>query len=283
MGRGAMLSRTIRKAVPAAILLSLLQGITGCSHMLAQTKSRDQFAATVAKPSVRYLPGSQVLADRLAASLEQSMKTVELFHGATFTQAPKVFVCKTECVTTYAPGSNNDPATQYGDAVFMNEDLLLQREQQRGISPDGFLVHELAHLLLFQRAGVIAYLRVPSWFKEGVAVVASGGAGVSATPAEAAKSILDGKSFDPSEPGSMFRNRTAPSYGLPVSLFYREATLFVQFLKDQNPVAFNSALTAVANGADFQESFRLAYGRSIAAYWPAFLESIKPTAGTASS
>lgn len=273
-----MLGRSFCKAAPAVILLSAIAALTGCSHVIAKAKSRTQFVATAANPGVRYLPGSQALADKLAARLAQSMNIVEQFHGAKFTHPPAVFVCKTDCVTAYAPGSDNDPATQYGDAIFMNEDLLLQRERQRGIAPDGFLVHELAHLLLYQRAGVIAYLRVPAWFREGVAVVASRGAGVSATPAQAARSILNGKYFDPAEPGSMFRTRTAHSYGLPASIFYQESTLFVQYLKDEDPAAFNLALTAIVNGDDVQHSFRRAYGQPIAAYWPGFVATMKQLA-----
>jgi hypothetical protein len=269
-----MVSRSLYKLASAAMLIAACAASAGCSHLIAQAKSRSQFVATAASPSVRYLPGSQVLADRIAASLEHSMKFVEQFHGATFAHQPQVFVCKTACMAAFAPGSKNDPATQLGDSIFINEDLILQREIQRGIPADGFLVHELAHLLLYQRAGVIAYLRVPAWFKEGVAVVASDGAGVSATPAEAARSILGGKFFDAAEPGSMFRNRTAPSYGLPVSIFYRESTLFVQYLKDQNPTAFRLALNSILKGDDFQESFRRAYGRSIASYWPDFVTTM---------
>ncbi len=273
-----MPGRSFYTAAPVVILLSAIAALTGCSHVIAKAKSRAQFVPTAAQPSVRYLPGSQALADRLAARLAQSMKVVEQFHGAQFTHLPTVLVCKTDCVTAYAPGSNNDPATQYGDAIFMNEDLLLQREQQRGIPADAFLVHELAHLLLYQRAGVIAYLRVPAWFKEGVAVVASDGAGVSATPAEAARSISNAKHFDAAEPGSMFRNRSAHSYGLPASIFYRESTLFVQYLKDQDRAAFKVALNAIVHGGDFQHSFRRAYGQPIAAYWPGFVVTMRQVA-----
>ncbi len=271
----AMVRRSAYSGALIAILSCTMAALGGCSQVLANAKSRIQFEATAASPSVLYLPGSQGLADSLAASLANSRSIVEQFHGAQFTHAPQVFVCKTECVSAYAPASKNDPATQLGDAIFMNEDLILQREQQRGIPPDGFLVHELAHLLLYQRAGVIAYLRVPAWFKEGVAGVASNGAGISATPAEAAQAIRAGKFFDAGESGSIFRNRTAPSYGLPVSIFYRESTLFVQYLKDQNPAAFTVALNATVNGEDFQESFRRAYGRPIASYWPGFVTTME--------
>ncbi len=167
---------TLYKTAPVALLLSVLAVLAGCSHMAAKSKSRSQFEPTTGNAGVRYLPGSQALADTIAANLAPSVEIVEQFHGGKFTHAPTVLVCKSACFSGYAPGSNNDPATQYGDAIFINEDLILQREQQRGVPPAGFLVHELAHLLLYQRAGVIAYLRVPAWFKEGVAVVNSSGA-----------------------------------------------------------------------------------------------------------
>ena len=270
-----MVSRSIHKVAQTAILLCIIAALGGCSQLFAHAKSRDQFQATAANAGVRYLSGSQALADRLAASLEGSRKIVEQFHGAQFPQPIQVFVCKTDCITAFAPGSKNDPATQLGNAVFVNEDLVLQREQQRGVAPDGYLVHELAHLLLYQRAGVIAYLRVPAWFKEGVACTASNGAGIAATSAQAAQSIREGKFIDPAEAGSIFRNRTASSYGLPVSIFYRQSHLFVQYLKDQNPAAFSLARAAILQGDDFQESFRRAYGQPIASYWPGFVNTVQ--------
>ncbi|WP_143752545.1 hypothetical protein [Massilia psychrophila] len=257
------------------LFLSSIGALAGCSHVIAQTKSRDQFIATAANPDVRYLPGSQVLADRLAAKIGHSIEVVEQAHGVKFTHPPRVFVCTTECVVAFVLGNNKDPATQSGDSIFMNEDLILQREQHRGVPADGFLTHELAHLLLYQRAGIIAYLRVPAWFKEGVAVMTSDGAGLSATPAEAAQSILDGKSFDPAESGSVFRNRTAASYDLRAPIFYQEAALFVWYLNDKNPTAFKLALKGILNGDDFQESFGQAYGQSISSQWPGFLVSMR--------
>ena len=100
-----MLIGCLCNAAPAVAWLVATVLLPACSQMVAQTKSRDQFAATVAEPDLRYLPGSHVLADRVAASLKRSMLTVEQFHGTTFPHAPKVFVCKTDASVRIAAKS----------------------------------------------------------------------------------------------------------------------------------------------------------------------------------
>jgi hypothetical protein len=215
------------------------------------------------------------LADRVAAAVQNSMAIIEQTHGAKFEQPPRIFVCHTDCFTTFTAANKEAAAAQIDDAVFMNEDVLLQREQQRGTPVENFLTHELAHLLLFQHAGRVAYLRVPLWFKEGIAVAVTNSAAIEAcTPAEAAQRILAGKVFDPAEDGSVFRNRTASSYGLGPSIFYRQAGLFVQYLRERNPAAFQMALKDILSGADFQQSFSRAYAQSISAQWPDFVTLI---------
>lgn len=164
---------------------------------------------------------------------------------------------------------------QFGDAVFTNADALLEREQHRGIQLENFLTHELAHLLSYQHAGAVAYKRAPSWFREGIAVLISNDAGAEAcSPADAARKILDGKAFDPTEAGSVFREKTAWNYDLQPPVFYREAELFVRYLRDRNPPAFQTALLEIMDGKDFQSSFSHAYGQSIASYWPAFVTTM---------
>jgi hypothetical protein len=191
-----------------------------------------------------------------------------------------MFVCHADCFTKFTSASNQVAAAQFGDAVFMNADALQEREQQRGMPPENFLTHELAHLLLYQRAGAVAYKRVPSWFREGIAVLVSNDAGAEAcTPANAARKILDGKAFDPTEAGSVLREKTAWNYDLQPPVFYREAELFVRYLRDRNPPAFQTALLEIVGGKDFQSSFSQAYGQSIASYWPEFVTTMNQIAG----
>ncbi len=74
----------------------------------------------------------------------------------------------------------------------------------------------------------------------------------------------------------MFHNRTAAEYSLSKPVFYREALMYVEYLREVNPKAFQTALQAIMRGEDFQDSFKSAYGASIASYWPPFIESMKP-------
>jgi hypothetical protein len=273
-----MLERCHRgRSVLALLLLSLLAGCSCTRALVAQARSRDRFVPTEMNGDVRYADGSRDLAERLARGFVRSREIIEVAHGTTFPRAAQVFVCRASCFATFVPAADPEtPAAQVGDSVFMNEDVLRQREQQLGMRPEDFLTHELTHLLLYQRAGNMAYLRVPLWFKEGLAVVVSDSVGIrSCTPEEAARSVVAGRAFDPGEAGSLLRPRTAGSYGLSASAFYREAGLFVSHLRAQDPTAFQLALKDVLNGEDFQRSFGRAYGQPIASMWPGFVDSMR--------
>lgn len=273
------MGNSIQRGIGAVFLLISLCALTSCSvvkMLVAQSHSRDRFIPSPLNPDVRYEVGSQDMAERIAKSVGHSLEVVEQTHGAQMAHAPLLFVCRTSCFRTFVPVSEEIAAAQFGDAVFMNDDVLKLREQQRGMPVENFLTHELAHLLLYQRAGPMAYIRVPSWFREGIAVAVSNGAGAEAcSPAEAAQNILVGNSFDPAEVGSMFHDRTASTYGLRPSIFYRQAGLFVSYLKERNPSAFQAALNDILTGQDFQESFARAYGQSISSQWPEFMASME--------
>lgn len=269
---------SIQRGADAIVLLLAVGVLTSCSFgkmAVAQAHSRDRFIPTKSNPDVRYDLGSQDMAERVARAISHSREVVEQTHGAKFTHAPQLFVCHTNCFTTFVPVSKEVAAAQFADAVFMNDEVLKLREQQRDMPVENFLTHELAHLLLYQHVGPVAYARVPSWFREGIAVAVSNGAGAEAcTPIEAAQNILAGKNFDPAEVGSLFRDRTASSYGLRPSIFYRQAGMFVEYLRERNPTAFQAALKDILNGQDFQESFGRAYGQSISSQWPGFVASM---------
>jgi hypothetical protein len=266
-----------RTAGSIALLLAVVM-LTSCSFAkmaVARAHSRDRFVPTHENVDVHYAAGSEAMTERVAKAIDHSREIIEQTHGAKFTHVPQLFVCHTACFTTFVPVSKEVAAAQFADSVFMNDDVLTLREQQRGMPVENFLTHELAHLMLYQHAGPVAYMRVPSWFREGFAVVVSNGAGAEAcTPTEAAKNILAGKNFDPAEAGSLLHDRTAPSYHLRPSIFYREAALFVQYMRERNPIAFQAALQDILNGKDFQESFRHAYGQSISSQWPDFVASM---------
>lgn len=265
---------TIQRGAGVLAVLLAVGALTACTFgkgLLTKTQSRERFVATQTNPDVLYAPGSQEMAERVAKAIGHARRIVEQTHAVGFKQAPRVLVCHADCVATFAPVSQEVAAVQFGDEIFISDDVIMQRERQRHMPMEHFLTHELAHLLLYQRVGALAYVRVPSWFREGLAVAVSNGAGAEAcTPAEATSSLLAGKHFNPAEAGSLLANQTASSYGLPPPVFYRQAGMFVQYLREQNPSAFETALKDVLSGKDFQQSFSGAYGRPIASQWPGF-------------
>ncbi len=259
------------------MLLAIMLG--GCSVMQAakaRLEPRDQFIEASWHPQVRFYPGTEEMSRRMAKAMDASIHKVEHMHGKKFLEPPKVYVCDAACFSRFSTLDANVPAAHFMDSIFMNEPGLRSKEQQFGMAPENFLVHELTHLLFYQYAGAIAYMRTPAWFREGWAVVMSDGAGAQAcSPKEAARNLLAGFSFDPAEEGSLFWNRTASSYGLPYPVFYRQGGMFVHYLREVDQAAFQNALHSLFIGRDFQSSFEQAYGRPIAAYWPDFKQSIQ--------
>jgi hypothetical protein len=245
----------------------------------ARAEPRAQFVTLSDNPAIRYLPDSPAaltLAQRMAGIWEDAVHKVEKMHGAAFIEQPKVYVCHADCFVRYTTMSATVPAGHFMDSVFMNEPVLWQRETNLHMAPENFLVHELAHLLLYQHAGGANYMRVPAWFREGLAVALSNGAGAEAcSPEEAASALLAGKSFDPAETGSLFANRLAASYGLHYPVFYRQAGMFVSYMMEIDRIAFQEALNGILKQEEFQRSFQEAYGRPIVSYWPEFKQDLK--------
>jgi hypothetical protein len=262
------------------ILISMaLGGCTAMQAAKARLEPREQFLKTPSHPQVRYYPGSEEMAQRMAKAMDASVAAVEQLHGRKFLEPPKVYVCDADCFFRFSTFQPSVPAGQFMDSIFMNAPDLRNKERQFGMAPENFLVHELTHLMFYQYAGAIAYMRAPAWFREGWAVVVSEGAGAQAcTPAQAARFLIAGSSFDPTEEGSLFQSRTASSYGLPYPVFYRQAAMFVAYLRELDPSAFQSALHSLLDGERFQPGFERAYGKEISSYWTAFIQSIQEPA-----
>ena len=56
-------------------------------------------------------------------------------------------------------------------------------------------------------------------------------------------------------------------------MYYRQAGLFVEYLREADPEAFKAALIQIENGSRFGESWRNCYGRTIFELWRNFQQS----------
>jgi hypothetical protein len=110
---------------------------------------------------------------------------------------------------------------------------------------------------------------------EGLAVSASSGGGAGDVSAEQARaSIRNGIHFEPDDTGRLIGPKTARSYGLKPTMYYKQAALFVAYLREANPEAFKATRIQIENGAAFRESWRHNYGRTIFELWQNFQKSI---------
>jgi hypothetical protein len=70
-------------------------------------------------------------------------------------------------------------------------------------------------------------------------------------------------------------NKTAQYYGLWPHIYYRQAGLFVRFLKQVDPKAFEKSYVSLTEKEDFKEVWKKYYGKSVNELWNQFLIETK--------
>lgn len=240
----------------AAVLL-----LAGCAALQPAREADgdlERFASLAADPRVRYGPGAEQYAARVAQLLPAAIAQVEQVHLLPFAAPVLVHVCGTEqCFARHLP-----PGSRFSAAVIYDNRLLLaprlfERESNR-LYP--ILVHELSHLHLGQRLGHYS-MALPVWFHEGLAsLVAAGGGADLASDAEVRAAITAGRHFLPDEEHDETSRKYAGHWGLAVSLFYRQSMLFLEHLRARARERFGALLLALQERVPFDEAFRTAFG-----------------------
>jgi hypothetical protein len=146
------------------------------------------------------------------------------------------------------------------------------------------LTHELSHAHIQGWIGEPAYvLGLPNWFKEGLAVMVSGGGGAELVSEEEARAAIQrGEQIAIDEAGSLQNlvgirferapGRTAPSW-YPVVLAYRQAGMFVNYLRKSDGPAFDRLLNATLDGRAFAQAVSIGYHDDIRSLWQKFITS----------
>ena len=241
----------------ACLVCALVLG--GC----AQIGPRDaieglsQFRPLPESGQVRYSPGGERFARRIAALLPQAVAQIEAMHYRPFREPPVVYVCGDDaCFDRFV-----DPRWHFAAAVVYDNRLLLGRRlfEQEPQRVAAILQHELSHLHLGQRLGHYS-MRIPVWFHEGMAAFAAHGGGADlVSDHEAWAAAAENHHFLPEEEHLPWRRSMAGSWKLPPAIFYRQAMLFVESLHRRDPAAFRRLLTSLQDGADFDAAFAQTY------------------------
>jgi hypothetical protein len=242
-----------------ALCMVLIAQLAGCASLGYRDAIEDlaRFEPLPQSQRVRHSAGGERFARQVAVLLPAATAQVEALHDRPFREPPVVYVCGDDaCFHRFV-----DPRWNFTAAVVYDNRLLLaprlfDREPQR-LAP--ILLHELSHLHLGQSRGHYS-ISIPVWFHEGLAsFVALGGGADLVTDEQAWDAAASERHFLPDEQHLPWQRRMAADWKLPVSIFYRQALLFVRDLHERDPAAFRRLLGLVQDGADFDAAFAQAY------------------------
>lgn len=284
------LSGALKLIVPAgaallgALAVSLALRPQLRAALLAELYDPAALPALAQDARIHFEPAAQGCARRVAEVLPAAIATIETAHGRPFARPPIVGVY--DDVDAYARANGLGEAdiagvSRAGRALLSPR--LCKREAYRMAD---VLTHELSHVHFFGWRPRKAP-RPPQWFTEGLAVMASAGGGAeSVSDAAAAQAIRDGYAVVLDEtPWSNFLaipfaaeppcDAACDLRSFRQRLAYREAALFVAWLRENNPAGFSALMRALENGAPFDDAFRLAFGGAPGARWRDFAAGLQ--------
>lgn len=237
---------------------------TGCRWM----RSTSQFKPLAADARIRYETGAEAPAAGAQACLAEAIATVEKAQARPFPKPVAIYVCATWPTFESYTGQDKAAGAVTGGRLFLSPKLLESPERLCKV-----LTHELSHLQLDQQRGSVhPFANLPSWFKEGLAALVSGGGGAEGvSDAEAMQAIHAGRSFQPVGEESWFaRKMTATSYGLETHLFYKEAALFLGYLQTMDAEKFKGVLLDLEDGKSLDQAVQGHYAKSMQALFTDF-------------
>ena len=238
------------------------------------------FKPVTSNAHVLYEPGAQGLAEQVALWLPDDIKQVEREQYKPFKEPVSLYVCAT--TSSFAEFTMLDGATAgcvSGSRIFISPALA----KKAYADESGYVTHELSHAHLQQYTDYLTFhLYCPNWFKEGLAVYVSNGAGAGlVSDKQAIAFIKSGCVFEPAENGLDVITKQARRFSslrpwpMPIHMFYRQSMMFVSFLKEKDPVRFKRLIEAVEGGGNFRDCFISAYGTDVQPLWNEFIQTIK--------
>ncbi|MEO2004458.1 MAG: hypothetical protein ABGY41_10190 [Candidatus Poribacteria bacterium] len=225
-----------------------------------------------------YAPSAELAAETVAAALPQAVAAVEAVHGRPFERPVSVVVCASrDQFSAFVPMGKGARG-----ATFLNRVYLSPKAFETGTSA-AILVHELSHLHLRQALGAGSMYRgIPAWFTEGLAVDVLAGGGAEVVPAaDARAAILGGRTFTPESAGTWLAPKDAKAHGIPHHLFYRQAGLFVEYLRKGNPDGFRRLMAGLYDHGSFRRAFELYGDGDTSSYWDQFINAFRAAGASA--
>src|SRR5215475_10236052 len=265
-----------------AITLMLLNCVSLATvHQIASGvwNNPDRLAASPENPRVHYERGGAQYAHAVATLLPATIARIESVQGRPFIHPVSIGVYVSQ--EAFAAGNRLGHSRAAGVTFFGHVTLspiLFSAHRQR---LPAILTHEMSHAHLQSWISALAYIHLPNWFKEGLAVMVSGGGGAEfVSEIEARDAIRRGDRIVIESEGSWrnltgikFENPSQTPVGSRIMMGYRQAGLFVTFLHDRDAAGFARMMAAVLDGRPFGAAVMAGYGRDLAALWADFLRA----------
>jgi hypothetical protein len=275
----------IAKTITATAILMLLVGVCAATvptvrHIASGVwNNPDRLPASPENPQVHYEPGGAQYAHVVAALLPATIARIESAQGRPFAHPVTVGVYVSP--EAFAAGNGLGHPRAAGVTFFGHVTLspvLFSAQRQR---IPAILTHEMSHAHLQSWISALAYIHLPNWFKEGLAVMVSGGGGAEFVSEVAARdAIRRGDRIAIESEGSWrnltgikFENTSETPNGSRVMMAYRQAGLFVTFLHDKDTAAFARMMAAVLDGRQFGDAVNAGYGTNLRTLWADFVQA----------
>ncbi len=278
----------MRKRLAARIALAACAALLAAGRRPVSAALHDphDLPALARDARVHYEANAKGYAEAVAKLLPAAMARVEAAQGRPFGRAFVVAAYLDEDAYALANGLGGSKArgVTYFDRVTMAP--ALWREEPGYLEAD--LVHELSHEHLWGHLSAVDYFQIPVWFVEGLAVTVSGGGGAQGVSGEEAEhEIVAGRVIDTPDAAFLFGNlglKPPPprmeneDQRMRMHLAYRQAGLFVSFLRAQNRQGFQALLDRLMTGERFNSAFSAGFGASVAAMRERLLAAARASA-----
>jgi hypothetical protein len=222
---------------------------------------------------VLYESGAEKLAAEAALYLDNAIRDVESKQLGEFTEPVKVYVFATPTSFSKFSGiSDKARGASVGNEIFLSS-LLKDMPQE----VYGMIGHELSHVQLSQKLGVITFNRtLPRWFREGLAIYVSDGGGAPRNyEQETIAMFIEGKHFVPESTGSLFNRALNSTADIGPRMFYSQSGIFVTYLANEYPQKFIDLLKGLQSGNKFEEQFRISFKNNIESILTSYISKLK--------
>jgi hypothetical protein len=237
-------------------------------------------AALPENPQVHYDDGAIEYARIVAGLLPAAIARVETIQGRRFAHPVTIgaYVRPQAFAAANATGFAGAVGVTFLGHVILSPVLFVTQRQRLPT----ILTHELSHAHVRSWVSELAYIHLPNWFKEGLAVMVSAGGGAEGvSESQARDAIRRGDHIAIEGAGSLF-NPVAVKFEQPpeipdtsfrIQMAYRQAGLFVAFLHDVNPDGFARMMDAVLDGRPLAEAAATGYQTDLPMLWSRFVQA----------